>query len=131
MMRQNVSSGSQYEAIMGFSRAVRIGDRVSIGGTAPIGSDGKTVGVGDAAAQTRHCIMIAEVALTTAGAKLSDVIRTRIFSVRREDWNAIGRAHGEVFGSIRPASTLVMVTGFIDPDWLVEIEFDAIIGSGS
>ncbi len=130
-MRQNISSGSPYEPIIGFSRAVRVGNTITVGGTAPIGADGKTVGVGDITAQTRRCIEIAKNALEEAGASLDDVIRTRTFFVRREDWEAIGHAHGEVFGAIRPVNTMAVVTGFVDPDWLVEIEFDAIIGSGS
>lgn len=127
MARKNVSSASPYEPIIGFSRAVRIGNTIAVGGTAPIGPDGKTVGIGDPAMQTRRCIEIARLALEQAGANLGDVIRTRTFFTRREDWETIGRAHGEAFGAIRPASTMVIVAGFIDPDWLVEIEFDAVL----
>ena len=126
-MRQNISSGSPYEPLLGFSRAVQVGGTITLAGTAPIGPKGETVGVGDPAAQTRRCIEIAEQTLQQAGASLADVIRTRIYVVRREDWEAIGRAHGEAFGAIRPASTMVVVSGFIDPDWLVEIEFDAVV----
>ncbi len=129
MKRQNVASGSPYEPIIGFSRAVRIGNIVSVGGTAPIGPDGKTVGVGDPAAQTRRCIEIIRTALEEAGASLEDVIRTRTFFTRQSDWEAIGRAHGEVFGSIRPASTMAIVKGLIDDAWLVEIEADAVIAA--
>jgi enamine deaminase RidA (YjgF/YER057c/UK114 family) len=128
--RRNISSGSPYEPIIGFSRAVRVGDAIAVGGTAPIGPDGQTVGVDDPAAQTRRCIEIARSALEEAGASLADVVRTRTFFTRREDWEAIGRAHGEAFGKIMPASTMVVVTGFIDPDWLVEMEFDAIVRGG-
>ncbi len=127
MTRQTVSSGSPYEPAIGISRAVRIGNVVSVSGTAPIGPDGKTVGIGDAAAQTRRCIEIIRAALEQAGASLEDVIRTRTFFTRRSDWEAIGRAHGEAFGKIRPASTMAIVVGFIDEDWLVEIEADAIL----
>jgi enamine deaminase RidA (YjgF/YER057c/UK114 family) len=127
MSRQNVSSGSQYEPIIGFSRAVRIGNVVAVGGTAPIGPDGKTVGVGDPAAQTRRCIEVIRVALEKAGARLEDVIRTRVFFTRQPDWEAIGKAHGEAFGNIRPASTMAIVKGLIDDAWLVEIEADAIV----
>ena len=127
-MRKNVSSASPYEPVIGFSRAVRIGNTIAVGGTAPIGPDGATVAIGDPAAQTRRCIEIARLALEAAGASLADVIRTRTFFTRREDWEAIGRAHGEAFGAVRPASTMVIVSGFIDPDWLVEMEFDAIVG---
>jgi enamine deaminase RidA (YjgF/YER057c/UK114 family) len=127
--RHNISSGSPYEPIIGFSRAVRVGRIVAVGGTAPIGLDGKTVGIGDPAAQTRRCIEIARLALEQAGASLADVVRTRTFFVRRDDWQVIGRAHGETFGAIRPVSTMVVVSGFIDPDWLVEMEFDAILSA--
>jgi enamine deaminase RidA (YjgF/YER057c/UK114 family) len=127
MMRKSVSSGSPYEPVIGFSRAVRVGERIFVGGTAPIGPDGKTVGVGDAAAQTRRCCEIAAQALAGLGASLSDVVRTRMFITRRADWQAVGAAHGEVFGAIRPAATMVVVAGLIDPDWLVEIEFDAVV----
>jgi len=127
--RRNIPSGSPYEPIIGFSRAVRIGDTIAVGGTAPIGADGEAVGVDDPAAQTRRCIEIARAALEEAGAGLADVIRTRIFFARREDWEAIAHAHGEAFGAIRPASTMVIVSGFIDTEWLVEIEFDAIAKS--
>jgi enamine deaminase RidA (YjgF/YER057c/UK114 family) len=129
MKRQNISSGSRYEPIIGFSRAVRIGNIVSVGGTAPIGPDGKTVGVGDPAAQTRRCIEIIRIALEEAGASLEDVIRTRTFFTRQADWEAIGRAHGDVFGLIRPASTMAIVKGLIDDAWLVEIEADAVIAA--
>ncbi|WP_026379123.1 RidA family protein [Afifella pfennigii] len=125
MARQNISSASPFEPMIGFSRAVRIGNRVIIGGTAPVGPDGKNVGVGDAAAQTRRCVEIARIALEEAGASLSDVVRTRMFLTRRQDWEAVGRAHGEAFGDIRPAATMVVVSGLIEPDWLVEIEFEA------
>lgn len=125
--RQRVSSGSPYEPVIGFSRAVRVGNQVFVSGTTPIGSDRKTVGVGDPAAQTWRCCQIAGEALEKLGASFADVVRTRIFIVRVEDWQAIGAAHGEVFGDIRPAATMVQVAGLLDPDWLVEIEFDAIV----
>lgn len=127
MTRTNVPSGSKYEPIIGFSRAVRIGNTVAVGGTAPIGADGKTAGVGDPAAQTRRCLEIILTALEKAGGRKEDVIRTRIFMTRAEDWEAIGRAHGEVFGEIRPASTMAVVAALLDPEWLVEIEADAIL----
>jgi enamine deaminase RidA (YjgF/YER057c/UK114 family) len=128
MTRQNISSGSPYEPIIGFSRAVRIGRHVAVGGTAPIGADGKTVGIGDPAAQTRRSLEIIRGALEKAGAKLEDVIRTRVFLTRQSDWEAIGRAHGEFFGAIRPASTMAVVKALLDDQWLVEIEADALIG---
>jgi len=126
--RTNISSASPYEPVIGFSRAVKIGKRVLVGGTAPVGPDGRNVGVGDPAAQTRRCIEIARIALEEAGASLADVVRTRIFLTRRMDWEEVGRAHGEAFGEIRPAATMVIAAGLIDPDWLVEIEFEAEIG---
>jgi enamine deaminase RidA (YjgF/YER057c/UK114 family) len=128
MTRQNVSSGSPYEPIIGFSRAVRIGNTIAVGGTAPIGADGKTAGVGDPAAQTRRCIEIIRTAIETAGGKLENVIRTRVFLTRQEDWELIGRAHGEAFGAIRPASTMAVVKALLNDEWLVEIEADAIVG---
>jgi enamine deaminase RidA (YjgF/YER057c/UK114 family) len=128
--RKLISSGSPYEPIIGFSRAVRVGNIIAVGGTAPIGTDGKTVGVGDPAAQTRRCFEIIEQALKEAGAGLENVIRTRTFLTDISHWEASGRAHGEIFGSIRPASTMVQVAGFIESDWLVEIEADAVIGDG-
>ena len=127
MTRQNVSSGSPYEPIIGFSRAVRIGNTIAVGGTAPIGADGMTAGVGDPAAQTRRCIEIIKTAIEKAGGKLENVIRTRVFLTRQEDWELIGRAHGEAFGEIRPASTMAVVKALLNDEWLVEIEADAII----
>lgn len=129
MTRQLVSSGSPLEPQIGFSRAVRAecGQYVAVAGTAPIGSDGGTVGVGDAAAQMRRCLEIAAAALQEAGAELAHVVRTRILLTERADWAAVAAVHGEWFGAIRPACTVAIVSGFIDPDWLVEIEIDAII----
>lgn len=127
--RKNIASGSPYEPVIGFSRAVRIGGMVAVGGTAPVGPDGGTVGIGDPAAQTRRCLEIIEKALNEAGAELKDVIRTRIFVVDTGHWEDIGRMHGEVFAGIRPASTMVQVAGLLDPDWLVEIEAEAVIGN--
>jgi len=128
MPRKNVSSGSPYEPVIGFSRAVRIGNTIAVGGTAPIGPDGGTVGIGDPAQQARRCLEIIRIALEEAGARLDDVIRTRTFLTRIEDWEAVAKVHGEVFEKIRPASTMVQVSRFVDPDWLVEIEADAVIG---
>lgn len=127
MSRQHVSSGSPYEPRLGISRAVRSGRFIAVAGTAPIGPDGKTVGNGDPAAQARRCIEIIRNALEQSGANLSDVIRTRILLTRIEDWESVGQVHGEFFGNIRPANTVMQVTRFIDSDWLVEIEADAII----
>ena len=125
-MRRLVSSGSPLEPIIGFSRAVRSGSHVSVSGTAPIGRDGKTV-AGDAAAQTRRILEIAGDALADAGASMKHVVRTRIFLRHMDDWRAVAQVHGEVFADVRPATTFVEVSRFIDPAWLVEIEFDAVI----
>ena len=127
MHKQHISSGSPYEPRLGISRAVRSGRIIAVAGTAPIGPDGKTVGTGDAVAQARRCIEIIANALEQAGASLSDVIRTRILLTRIEDWEQVGLVHGEFFASIRPANTVMQVTRFIDPEWLVEIEADAVI----
>jgi enamine deaminase RidA (YjgF/YER057c/UK114 family) len=127
MSRQHVSSGSPYEPRLGISRAVRSGRFIAVAGTAPIGPDGKTAVKGDPAAQARRCIEIIRNALEQSGANLSDVIRTRILLTRIEDWESVGQVHGEFFGNIRPANTVMQVTRFIDPDWLVEIEADAVI----
>jgi enamine deaminase RidA (YjgF/YER057c/UK114 family) len=121
-----VSSGSPYEPIIGFSRAVRAGTVVAVGGTTA-GSGGKPVAIGDPAAQTRAILEIIAKALQDAGASLEDVIRTRTYLVDIAHWEAVGRVHGEFFGDIRPASSMLQVTGFISPDWLVEIEADAVI----
>jgi enamine deaminase RidA (YjgF/YER057c/UK114 family) len=128
MTRQNIPSGSPYEPVIGFSRAVRIGNTIAVSGTAPIGADGKTAGPGDVAAQVRRCCAIAGEVLAKAGASFSDVIRTRIYLVNAADWEKAGRAHGETFGAIRPAATMVVVKALLDPDWLVEMEFDAVVG---
>jgi len=125
--RTLISSGSPYEPRFGFSRAVRVGDHITVAGTAPIAADGSTAHPGDPAAQTRRCLEIVAQALEQAGAELTDVVRTRILISDRVHWTAAASAHGEVFGDIRPATTLVVVAGFIDPEWLVEIEADAIV----
>ena len=124
---QLVSSGSPYEPRVGISRAVRAGPLLVVSGTAPLGPDGRTVGVGDAGAQARRCLEIIQRALESAGASLSDVVRTRILLTRIQDWEAVARAHGEVFRDIRPANTIMQVARFIDPEWLVEIEADAVV----
>jgi enamine deaminase RidA (YjgF/YER057c/UK114 family) len=127
MAQQRASSGSPYEPKLGLSRAVRVGSIIAVAGTAPIGQDGKTVGQGDAAAQMRRCIEIVRVALEQLGAGLEDVIRTRILLTNIADWENVGLVHGEYFGQIRPACTVMQVTRFIDPDWLVELEADAVV----
>ena len=125
-MRKLVSSGSPYEPKVGISRAVRAGNVVTVAGTAPL-ADGKTVGRGDPAAQARRCLDIIRAALESAGASLRHVVRTRILLTRIEDWEAVAAVHGEVFRDIRPVNTIMQVSRFIDPEWLVEIEADAVV----
>ena len=127
MTRLNVPSGSYLEPKIGFSRAVRIGAHVAVAGTAPIGPDGATVGVGDVARQTRRCFEIGLAALKDAGAKSEHVIRTRIMLTDASRWAEAAAVHGEIFADIRPACTFVEVKGFVDPEWLVETEIDAIV----
>ena len=126
-MRKLVSSGSPYEPKVGLSRAVRAGCIVAVAGTAPLGPDGRTVGRGDAAAQARRCLEIIATALESAGATLQHVVRTRILLTRIEDWQPVAAVHGEFFATIRPANTIMQVSRFIDPEWLVEIEADAVL----
>ena len=125
--RQLISTGSPYEPKVGISRAVRSGRVIAVTGTAPLGSDGKTVSIGDPSGQARRCLEIAKAAIEGLGGKMSDVIRTRILLTRIEDWEKVALVHGEFFRDIRPANTIMQVVRFIDPNWLVEIEADAII----
>jgi enamine deaminase RidA (YjgF/YER057c/UK114 family) len=127
--RQYVSTGSPFESKVGISRAVRSGNIIAVTGSAPLGKDGKTVAEGNAPAQARRCLEIIQSAIEGLGGKLTDVTRTRILLTRIEDWEKVATVHGEFFGSIRPASTVMQVVGFIDPDWLIEIEADAVVES--
>lgn len=125
--RLNISSGSPFEPIIGFSRAVRVGNTIAVSGTGPVGTDGKTAGIGDPEAQARRCFEITRAALEKAGASLTDVVRTRIFLTDIAHWSTVAKVHGEIFGSIRPACTVMEVSRFINPEWLVETEADAVL----
>jgi len=125
--RRRVSSGSPYEPLIGISRAVRAGSVITVAGTAPLDAEGRTVAPGDAEAQARRCFEIVARSLGDLGARLSDVVRTRIMLTRIEDWERVARVHGEFFRDARPANTVVQVVSFIDPEWLVEVEADAVV----
>jgi enamine deaminase RidA (YjgF/YER057c/UK114 family) len=127
MNRQNISSGSPFEKSIGFSRAVRIGNILSVSGTAPIADDGSAAFPGDLYNQTKRCLAIIEKAIHEAGGSLENVIRTRMFLTDISRWEEAAKAHGEVFTDIRPAATMVEVKGLINPVWLIEMEADCVI----
>lgn len=125
-MRKNISGTSPFEPVIGFSRAVRIGNHIHVSGTGPVGADDA-----DAETQTRHTLQLIEKALAEAGSGLENVVRTRMYLTRVEDWEAVGRVHGEFFGGIRPAATMVVVAKLLHPEWRVEIEADAVLPEDS
>lgn len=125
--RELISNGNPMEAIVGFSRAVRVGPFISVGGTAPVGPDGKTVGIGDVAAQTRQCIEIIKGALEQAGSCLHDVVRTRVILTDIDDWKAAIDVRKAYFRDVRPVDTIMAIDRFVNPEWLVEFEVDAIV----
>ena len=131
MKRVLVSNGNPMETVVGFSRAVRVGPYISVGGTAPVNSEGKTVGVGDPAAQARRCLEIIKEALENAGSGMEDVIRTRVLLTNIDDWKKVIEVRAEYFKDIRPVDTIMQVSKFINPEWLVEIEADAVVSDGN
>ena len=126
MRRERIESGAEWESTVGYSRAVRIGNRVLVSGTTAVDDDGHPLD-GDAYDQTRCALDIVETALDEAGATMADVVRTRLYVTDIDDWEAVGRAHGEVFGGVRPAATMVEVSGLIDPSLAVELEVEAVV----
>lgn len=127
MERLLISNGNPMETVVGFSRAVRVGPHISVGGTAPVGPDGKTIGIGDPVALARRCLEIIKEALEDAGSGLYDVVRTRVLLTNIEDWEAVIRVRAEYFADIRPVDTIMQVTRFVNQEWLVEFEVDAVV----
>lgn len=127
MKRELIASSSPYAPIVGFSRAVRVGKHIAVGGTAPIDENGKTVGIGDPALQTKQCIETIKLALESAGSSLGDVVRTRMMLTNMNDWPEVAKVRGQYFKGILPVDTVVEVNRFIHPEWLIEIEVDAIV----
>jgi enamine deaminase RidA (YjgF/YER057c/UK114 family) len=125
--RTLITSGSPNEPVIGFSRAVRVGPMIFVSGTGPMGADGALVGANDVYAQTKQCLETIKAAIEQAGGALTDTVRTVVMLTSMEQWKEAARAHGEMFGDIRPACTFVQVSGFVSPDWLVEIQADAVI----
>jgi len=127
MKRTLISNGNPLEDIIGFSRAVKVGPYITVGGTAPVDKNGKTVGIGNPSIQTRQCLEIIKEALEQAGSGLKDVVRTRMILTRIEDWKEIIKVRAEYFKDIKPVDTIMQVSSFVNPEWLIEIEVDAII----
>ena len=127
--RELISNDNPMERIVGFSRAVRVGPFISVGGTAPVGADGKTVGIGDVAMQTRQCIEIIKAALEQAGSGLHDVVRTRVILTDIDNWKAAIDVRKEYFADVRPVDTIMAIDRFVNPEWLIEMEADAIIAN--
>ena len=131
MKRILVSNGNPMETVVGFCRAVRVGPYISVGGTAPVDAEGKTVGIGDPAAQARRCLEIISEALENAGSGMQDVVRTRVLLTDIEDWKKVIEVRAEYFKEIRPVDTIMQVSRFVNPEWLVEFEADAVVSDGT
>lgn len=131
MKRVLVSNGNPMETVVGFSRAVRVGPYISVGGTAPVDSEGKTVGIGDPAVQARRYLEIIKEALENAGSSMEDVVRTRVILTNIDDWKKVIDVRAEYFKEIRPVDTIMQVSRFVNPEWLVEFEADAVISDGT